>query len=95
MHCFYMSIGVVPSNQLEKLPFQIQRCNRIRFNDRAAVQPVERVIIGFLSFPFSLNFIQLELMYSLLNFKFCSCRFLVEDFIIFLQSVQATNGLIL
>ncbi|KAJ4715945.1 Protein translocase complex, SecE/Sec61-gamma subunit [Melia azedarach] len=38
--------GVVPSNQLEKLPFQIQRCNRIRFNDRAAVQPVERIPSG-------------------------------------------------
>lgn len=45
-----MSIGLIHSGQRTKLPIEAGRCNRIRFIDYSAIQPVERVIFNFLAF---------------------------------------------
>lgn len=48
--CFSMSIGLIHSSQHKKLPIEAGRCNRIRFIDYSAIQPVERVNFNFLAF---------------------------------------------
>ncbi|KAL9417503.1 hypothetical protein AB3S75_040476 [Citrus x aurantiifolia] len=39
--------GLIHSSQHKKLPIEAGRCNRIRFIDYSAIQPVERILGGF------------------------------------------------